>query len=110
MSSGDDNWEWGGYLYVLALPTVVTGFLTIIYIEDFFNFRLEDYFPTTKSQFPIAVIIGVVNMYIISLLIPFNYVKNLTYTPEERIKYRNVFLVLLVLFVLFVVYRVKYAY
>lgn len=107
MSTGDDNWELGGYFYLLGLPTAFTIFLTIVYIEDFFDFKLENYFPTTKSQFPIAVIIGVVNMFIISLFIPFKKVKNLTYSQEERVKYRNVFLVLLGIFVLFVLLRIK---
>lgn len=105
--SSDKSWQWGGYFYLLLVISIIPSIISVFCFQNLTGFHFGSYFKSKITLTLSMAFFCIPIMFIFSLFIPFNYVKNLTYTAEERVKYRNVFLVLVVLLILLVVLRVK---
>ncbi len=94
----------GGYFYMITFVSFPICMICVFYIEQI------SWFDNILDNKPRSIKIVIYSFffipiwYLFSLLIPFSYVKNLNFNPEERKKYRNIFLILLALFLSLLAY------
>jgi hypothetical protein len=82
------------YYYMLGVISLFPSVVTAICFQRITGYDLIGQFDSKIVKWLVFASFIIPVMFVFSLLIPFSYVKSLEYTPEERKKYRNVFLVL----------------
>ncbi len=82
------------YYYMLGVISLFPSVILAIYFKCITGFDLIGQFDSKIVKWLVFASFIIPVMFVFSLLIPFSYVKDLSYTAEERVKYRNVFLVL----------------